>query len=108
MQTNRLLTQEEIETRLADCPGWVYRQEENCLHKVLIFKDFITAFAVMAQVAMWAEKLNHHPDWMNVYNRLEIRLNTHDLGGVSFLDFELLARIEESVAQRANLEAWRI
>jgi len=105
---NRLLTEAEIEERLKEWAGWQYVPDKKCLHKILVFKDFITAFAVMAQVAMWAEKLNHHPDWKNVYNRLEIDLNTHDLGGVSLLDFELLARVEESVAQRANLEAWRI
>lgn len=104
----RLLDEREIEQRLADFKGWVYDSQARCLKKGFTFKNFMCTFAVMAQVALWAEKLDHHPDWKNVYNRLEIRLNTHDLGGVSTLDFELAARIEESVSFQCNLEAYSI
>ncbi|MBT3786506.1 4a-hydroxytetrahydrobiopterin dehydratase [bacterium] len=104
----KLLNDQEIEQRLGEFKGWVYDPEAKCLKKGFVFKNFVCAFAVMAQVAIWAEKLDHHPDWKNVYNRLEIRLNTHDLGGVSTLDFELLKRVEESVSFQCNLEAYAI
>lgn len=60
----------------------MWEEIDNCLVRTFEFKDFKAAFAFMTQVAMLAEQLNHHPDWRNVYNRVEIRLNTHDAGGV--------------------------
>ena len=59
------------------------------LHRELTFGDFAEAFGFMARVALWAEKLNHHPEWSNVWNRVTIDLITHDLGGLSDLDVEL-------------------
>lgn len=67
---------------------------DNALERSLIFEDFKKAFAFMTQVADEAESLNHHPDWMNVYNKIRIRLNTHDVGGISELDFALAEKIE--------------
>ncbi|GCD77914.1 putative pterin-4-alpha-carbinolamine dehydratase [Thermaurantimonas aggregans] len=60
----------------------MWREEDNTLIKTFEFKDFVEAFGFMAKVALLAEKMNHHPYWINVYNRVEIRLNTHDAGGV--------------------------
>jgi 4a-hydroxytetrahydrobiopterin dehydratase len=59
-----------------------WKEENNALHAELQFADFKQAFAFMVQVALLAEQLNHHPDWRNVYNRLEIKLSTHDAGNV--------------------------
>lgn len=73
---------------------------DNALERALIFEDFKKAFAFMTQVADEAEAMNHHPDWMNVYNKIRIRLNTHDVGGISELDFALAEKIEALWNQR--------
>ena len=67
------------------------------LHRELTFGDFAEAFGFMARVALWAEKLNHHPEWSNVWNRVTIDLITHDAGGLSELDVELAGRIDQAV-----------
>jgi 4a-hydroxytetrahydrobiopterin dehydratase len=67
------------------------------LHRELQFDDFVAAFGFMAQVAIIAEKLNHHPEWSNVYNRVTIDLMTHDAGGITDKDHDLAARINALV-----------
>ncbi|MBL4630462.1 MAG: 4a-hydroxytetrahydrobiopterin dehydratase [Paraglaciecola sp.] len=67
---------------------------DNTLTKTFKFKSFIRAFGWMSQMAMWAEKLNHHPQWCNVYNKVEVHLTTHDAGGISELDFKLAEKME--------------
>lgn len=66
----------------------------NFIEREFIFKDFVTAFSFMTAIALEAEKLNHHPNWENVYNKVKITLSTHDVGGVSLKDFELAAKID--------------
>ena len=74
---------------------WVIENDRLC--KTFTFPDFTAAFAFMTRVAAVADAMNHHPDWTNVYNRVEIRLNTHDAGGkVTDKDFALASKIEES------------
>ena len=90
----RLLKPEEIERELERLGrGW--RVKDNKLFKVFEFKDFNEAFGFMTRVALEAERIQHHPEWFNVYNRVEISLTTHDLGGISTYDFKLARRIEE-------------
>jgi 4a-hydroxytetrahydrobiopterin dehydratase len=60
----------------------MWQEENNQLIKTFTFKDFIEAFGFMTKVAFIAEKMNHHPEWTNVYNRVQIRLNTHDAGNI--------------------------
>lgn len=67
------------------------------LAKTFKFKSFIRAFGWMSQIAIWAEKLNHHPEWFNVYNKVEVKLTTHDVGGISELDFKLANKMELSL-----------
>jgi 4a-hydroxytetrahydrobiopterin dehydratase len=67
---------------------------EGKLTKTFKFKSFIRAFGWMSQIAIWAEKLNHHPEWFNVYNKVEVKLTTHDAGGISELDFKLAEKME--------------
>lgn len=67
----------------------------NTLQKEFKFKDFVSAFGFMSQVALHAEKLNHHPEWKNVYNTVSITLSTHDAGGLTKLDFELAKLIDK-------------
>jgi 4a-hydroxytetrahydrobiopterin dehydratase len=73
----------------------MWTEENNSLYRSFRFKDFTSAFAFMTRVAFLAEKMNHHPDWRNVYNTVEIRLNTHDAGGVvTNKDHRLAAAID--------------
>lgn len=71
--------------------------QDNKLHKTFKFPNFIIAFGFMSQVAVLAEKANHHPEWFNVYNRVEINLTTHEAGGISSRDFDLALAIENMV-----------
>ncbi len=90
--TRAALTETEINAKIGQLNGWTYR--EGSLLKILEFADFKHAWAFMNEVAAAAELLDHHPDWRNVYNRVEIRLNTHSSKGISILDFELAAKID--------------
>jgi 4a-hydroxytetrahydrobiopterin dehydratase len=67
---------------------------EDKLTKTFKFKSFIRAFGWMSQISIWAEKLNHHPEWFNVYNKVDVQLTTHDAGGISELDFKLAEKME--------------
>ncbi len=81
------LSDAEIAGRLASVPGWSLVGGK--LRRELKFKDFSEAFGFMARAALVAEKLDHHPDWSNVWNRVTVELSTHDAGGLTALDFEL-------------------
>ena len=85
------LTDAEISQRVSTLPGWTVAGGK--LHRSFKFRDFTEAFAFMTAVALAAEKMDHHPDWQNVYNRVTIDLATHDAGGLTVLDFDLAARI---------------
>ena len=75
--------------------GQTWQLENNAIVKTFTFKSFIRAFGWMSQIAIWAEKLNHHPEWFNVYNRVEVKLSTHDLNGLSDLGFKLADKMEK-------------
>ena len=90
-----LYTNAEIQENLNQLKNWTL--EGNAIQKEFKFKDFISAFAFMTQVAFHAEKLNHHPDWKNVYNTVSIKLNTHDAGGLTELDFKLAKLIDKII-----------
>lgn len=90
------LASAEITTALAGLPGWTFAQE--ALVKEFKFGSFREAFSFMVRVAFEAETMDHHPDWTNVYNRVTVRLNTHDAGGkVTAKDMELARKIESVV-----------
>ncbi len=93
MPERRRLNDFEISGRMSEIPGW--SQSDGSLRREFEFDDFVAAFGFMASVALAAEKLDHHPNWSNVYNRVEIALNTHDAGGVTDFDFVLAASINE-------------
>ncbi len=74
----------------------MWKEENNTLTKTFEFKDFVTAFGFMAKVAIVAEKMNHHPNWSNVYNKVSFALNTHDAGDmVTDKDHRLAAEIDK-------------
>ncbi len=89
-------TELQILTGLKDLEGWEY--EDNAIHTSFEFDDFKDAFSMMTRIAFEVEKMNHHPDWSNVYNTLQISLSTHDAGGVTEKDFELAKIIDALVA----------
>ncbi|KAB2967437.1 4a-hydroxytetrahydrobiopterin dehydratase [Zoogloea sp.] len=74
---------------LANLEGWQETPGREAIAKTFRFKDFNAAFAWMTRVALMAEKLDHHPEWFNVYNRVEVTLSTHDAGGLTELDLRL-------------------
>lgn len=94
MMARPVLTEDGIRSRLADVPGW--ELIDGTLHREFEFGDFLEAFGFMTQVAMLAERRNHHPDWRNVYNRVIIDLSTHDSGGLTALDFDLAGAINKA------------
>ena len=105
MSNRKLLSAEDAEaivsTRL---PGWAVEAGE--LRKVFLFASFEEAWAFMARVALVAERINHHPDWRNVYNRVEVRLSTHDMGGITQMDIDLALSMEQAAGttmQNADL-----
>lgn len=80
-------------------PGWnALPGDRDALQRTYRFKDFNAAFGFMSRVAMLAEKLDHHPEWFNVYNRVEVTLTTHDAGGVTALDVALATFMNEAAA----------
>lgn len=89
------LSKEEITKKLEDLQGWTYAK--NAIHTSFQFDNFKDAFTVMTRIAFEAEALQHHPNWGNVYNQLEISLSTHDAEGVTEKDFKLARAIEEIV-----------
>ena len=80
------LTQAVIAVLLADLPEWTLRQDGKAITRSFKFGDFNAAFGFMTRVALYADKHDHHPEWSNVYNKVEITLTTHDAGGLSARD----------------------
>ena len=81
------LTQEDIDGKLKSLPGWSVVNEK--LHKEFLFDSFNQAFGFMTRAAMEIEKMNHHPEWFNVYNKITVELTTHDAGGITENDINL-------------------
>jgi 4a-hydroxytetrahydrobiopterin dehydratase len=91
-----LLAAAELDAQLIALPHWQLEDGKTTLMRTLTFVDFNAAFGFMSRVALKAEVMNHHPEWSNVYNRVVIRLITHDAGGVTMLDIEL-ARFVDAI-----------
>jgi len=90
-----LLEPEDIERALDNLEGWALAEDGKSIRREFNFADFPAAFAFMTHVAFEAEKADHHPDWSNVYNRVDVTLNTHDAGGVTALDIQLAERMND-------------
>jgi 4a-hydroxytetrahydrobiopterin dehydratase len=75
--------------------GWKREENRDAMTREFQFKDFNRAFAFMTQVALYAEKADHHPEWFNVYNKVRITLSTHDAGGITAKDIALAAFCDE-------------
>lgn len=96
MTTVPCLTAAERDAALAGLPGWTLREDGLAICKTFRFGDFAEAFGFMTRIAIHAEKADHHPEWFNVYNRVEITLTTHDAGGLSTRDVALAGLIEQA------------
>ena len=86
------LSPDELKEALNSLAEW--QLKDGKIHREFVFKNFVAAFGFMSQVAILAEKLNHHPEWFNVYKKVVIDLSTHDISGISSLDIELAKAID--------------
>lgn len=91
MSRPQRLEEGEIRAALGELPGWTLAGSK--LHREFRFADFVAAFGFMSRVALVAEKMDHHPEWSNVYSRVTVDLTTHDAGGITALDVELARRM---------------
>lgn len=94
--TTERLSEAELTGALADLPGW--RRDGDKLVREFQFPDFVTAFGFMAAAALVAERMNHHPEWFNVYGTVRVHLTTHDAGGITGKDLAL-ARAMDGLAE---------
>jgi 4a-hydroxytetrahydrobiopterin dehydratase len=78
---------EDITKNIKKIDGWTVKDDLSSIYKIFIFKGFKEAFSWMTLVSIEAEKLNHHPNWSNIYNKVEVNLSTHDISGLSKKDF---------------------
>ena len=88
----------DLNDLLSSLDGWTAVQGREAIYKQFTFKSFEIAFAAMTKIAGKAEQMDHHPEWFNVYNRLEVTLATHDANGVTSYDLELAEFIDEVAA----------
>ena len=94
---SKKLNFDEIKIEKNKLSTWKFSADNLSISRELSFQDFNEAWGFMNRIALWAEKLNHHPEWFNVYNRVRITLTTHDLGGISTLDIQLATIIDQLV-----------
>ena len=88
------LTSEEIAAARVSLPGWTLSENRLAISRRFTFANFSASFAFMTRVALYAEKADHHPEWSNVWNRVDITLTTHDAGGLSQRDVAMARAIE--------------
>lgn len=91
-----------IREQLSLLDGWVLNDGEGAIGKSFQFKSFIEAFGFMTEAALAAEKLDHHPEWFNVYSRVDVTLTTHDAKGLTALDFKLAAAMDRAAMRGGN------
>lgn len=91
----KLKKSQDIESFLKKNKGWKKTKNRSALQKNFTFDDFNAAFGFMSRVALMAEKMNHHPEWFNVYNKVDVTLSTHDAGGITDLDLNLAQFMDE-------------
>jgi 4a-hydroxytetrahydrobiopterin dehydratase len=96
------LSEEAISEALAGLDGWTRSDDGIAIEKKYKFKTFREAFGFMTEAALAAEKFNHHPEWFNVYNRVEVRLTNHDAGGLTELDMKLATAMDKAAGERTK------
>ena len=90
-----LLNPKQRKTLTQTVPHWILLGNRDAITRTFKFQNFLEAFAFMGKVAIFAEELNHHPEWFNVWNKVEITLSTHDSGGLTQLDINLATKIDQ-------------
>lgn len=88
------LSKKDVDSILLTLKGWAISKDYLSIEKDFKFHDFNQAFSFMTRVALVAEKMNHHPEWFNVYNKVSVKLTTHDCGGLSQKDIDLAMKID--------------
>jgi 4a-hydroxytetrahydrobiopterin dehydratase len=96
------LSEEAIAEALATLDGWSRSEDGIAIEKRFKFKTFREAFGFMTEGALAAEKFNHHPEWFNVYNRVDVRLTNHDAGGLTELDVKLATAMDKAAGERTK------
>jgi 4a-hydroxytetrahydrobiopterin dehydratase len=96
---DELLSDDAVAEGLAGLSGW--ERDGACIRRTFVFADFVEAFGFMTRAALEAERRDHHPDWRNVYARVEVELTTHDAGGLTVRDLELAAVLDRLAAGSA-------
>jgi len=95
MQRPTLLEGDNRKSSLAEISSWSEVEGRNAIKRKFVFKDFAEAFSWMTRIAILADKMDHHPEWFNVYKTVDVVLATHDCGGVSILDIKLAKKMDE-------------
>ncbi len=93
------LSEAERAEALDGLPDWDHDEARDAITRTFLFADFVEAFGFMTRVALLAERADHHPEWRNVWNRVDIRLTTHDAGGLSGRDIDMAAAIDALMAE---------
>ena len=94
---NKKLSITDRNAAIKKLKGWQLVKDRNAISKTFEFKNFNQAFSWMTAMALYAEKLDHHPEWFNVYNKVIITLSTHEVGGVSNLDIKLAKQMDKKI-----------
>lgn len=97
----RKLSPKEIPDEMVSLPHWQLAEDGSSILRKFTFGDFNAAFGFMTRVAMLAEKMDHHPDWRNVYRQVDVTLSTHDVGGLTELDMKMARKMDQFAAQLA-------
>jgi 4a-hydroxytetrahydrobiopterin dehydratase len=92
------LTEQQTRELLLERSDWRLSDDHAAIRRVFVFDDFAQAFAFMTRIALYAEKSDHHPEWANVYNRVDITLTTHDAGGLTQRDRDLARAADQTYA----------
>ena len=98
------LSSEERAAALESLVHWTEVDDRDAIHRRLVFKNFNQAWGFMSRAALVAESMNHHPEWSNVYNRVEITLTTHDCGGLSNLDIRMAHAMDRIATSTGSLQ----
>lgn len=98
--TREKLEGEALASALAACDRWLLEDHGTAIRRLFRFRSFSAAFGFMAECAVIAEKLDHHPEWSNVYGKVDVRLTTHSAGGLTGLDFKLAEAMDKAAEGR--------
>ena len=101
-----LMSQQDRQAALPELgtAGWGAIPDRDAIRKVYIFKNFVEAWGWMTRVAIWCEKWNHHPEWLNVYRTVDVTLTTHDANGLTDLDVRLARKMDALAAEGTGVE----